>query len=164
MNQVTEINHQLQRLVAVPDWRFAVGLRIRFNHPTLLYQTYPEEWIAYYAKNGLLFFDPTVRWGMTHTGMIDWSQLEGEDSAGVLRQAREHGLVHGIAVSVGDSTTRSMGFFAHPTRQISHDERALAQDVVATLHDLSEGSPDLSPSELAPYLALNDHLRAPQQG
>ena len=159
MKLTQKINLELQRLVAIEGWCFAVGLRIRFNHPTLLYQTYPEAWIAYYAKNGLLFVDPAVRWGMTHTGICDWNDLASDDSAGVLRQAADHGLVHGIAISVGDVATRSLGFFASATRSITADERALAQDVVAALHDASDGVADLSPADLAPLIALNDQLR-----
>lgn len=159
MKPTQKINLELQRLVAVPVWRFAVGLRIRFNHPTLLYQTYPDDWIAYYAKNGLLFVDPTVRWGMTETGMVDWNDLASGDSAGVFRQAADHGLVHGIAISVGDHATRSLGFFAARERPISADERLLAQEVVTNLHEATEGVTELSQAELAPFLALNDQLR-----
>ncbi|PZR00717.1 MAG: transcriptional regulator [Cereibacter sphaeroides] len=159
MKPTQKINLELQRLVAVPVWRFAVGLRIRFNHPTLLYQTYPEDWIAYYAKNGLLFFDPTVRWGMTETGIVDWDDLASTDSAGVFKQAADHGLVHGIAISVGDHAERSLGFFAAKERPISADERVLAQEVVKNLHEATEGVADLSPADLAPFIALNDHLR-----
>jgi LuxR family transcriptional regulator len=160
MKQAGKINLELQRLVATADWRFAIGLRIRFNHPTLLYQTYPEAWLTYYAQNGLVFADPTVRWGMTHTGICDWADLEADDAAGVLRQARNYGLVHGIAVSVGDQATRSMGFFAHATRPISDAERKLALEVIEALHAETEGVTDLSPEALAPYQALNDALRS----
>ncbi len=159
MNQIEKINSQLQRLVEVDGWCYAVGLRIRFNHPTLLYQTYPEDWIAHYAKNGLLFSDPAVRWGMTHTGICDWSDLAADDTAGVLQTAANFGLVHGIAISVGDDATRSLGFFAHSKRSLNEAERQLAQSAVSALHAASEGVTDMSPEELAPLLALNDHLR-----
>jgi LuxR family transcriptional regulator, quorum-sensing system regulator SdiA len=162
MNRTEKINRQLQRLVEIPGWCYAIGLRIRFNHPTLLYQTYPEAWITYYAKNGLLFADPAVRWGMTHTGACDWAELAADDSAGVLRQAADHGLLHGIVISVGDVATRSLGFFANSKRPISVAERNLAHDVVAALHAESDGVADLDPSELAPLIALNDHLRPPK--
>jgi LuxR family transcriptional regulator len=162
MNHVEKINHQLQRLVACEGWCFAVGLRIKFNHPTLLYQTYPEAWIAYYAKNGLLFADPAVRWGMTHTGICDWSDLASDDTAGVLKTAAEFGLVHGIAISVGDATTRSLGFFAHSKRKLTKAESELAHSAVAAMHEASEGVADMTPDELAPLLALNADLRRPQ--
>ncbi len=161
MNQGEKIHGELQRLGAVPGWRYAIGLRIRFNHPTLLYQTYPEAWIAHYARNGLLFFDPAVRWGMTQTGLCDWADLAADDSAGVLRTAAEFGLVHGVVISVGDEATRSLGFFAQSSGPLTGDERGLAQGVVAALHDATDGVADLPPAEIAVLQSLNDHLRPP---
>jgi LuxR family transcriptional regulator len=161
MNQTEKINRELQRLVAVKGWCYAIGLRIKFNHPTLLYQTYPEAWIAHYAKNGLLFADPAVRWGMTHTGVCDWADLIADDAAGVLKTAAEFGLVHGIAISVGDATTRSLGFFAHSKHKLTEAESQLALSVVTALHEASEGVAEMSPEDLAPLLALNDQLRSP---
>ena len=139
---VEKINRKLQRLVAAKGWCYAIGLRIKFNHPTLLYQTYPEAWIAHYAKNGLLFVDPAVRWGMTHTGVCDWSELAADDTAGVLRTAAEFGLVRGIAISVGDATTRSLGFFARSKRKLTEAKSQLALSVVTALHEASEGVAD----------------------
>lgn len=160
MTQSKKIDEQLKRLVAADDWTFAVGLRIRFNHPTLLYQTYPEEWIAYYAQNGLMFSDPTVLWGMTNLGIRDWDDLQDQDSAGVLTKGREFGLVHGIVVSVGDAAHRSIGFFAHASRPIGQELRDLALDVMNKLHELTENIAELSPAQIAQLAALNDKLRA----
>jgi len=159
MKRIQRIDHQLQRLVAVPDWYFAIGLRIRFNHPTLLYQTYPEDWIAHYARNGLLFVDPAVGWGMANSGICDWKDLAAGDVAGVLEQAAGYGLLHGIVVSVGDMTTRSLGFFAASQAPIAAHLRNLAQDVVISLHDATDGLSEMAPSDLAPFVALNDRLR-----
>lgn len=163
MNQRGKINAELQRLGQVPGWRYAIGLRIRFNHPTVLYQTYPVAWIEHYARNGLLFFDPAVRWGMTQTGICDWADLVAEDTAGVLRTAAEFGLVYGIVISVGDEATRSLGFFAQASRAFTEDERALALDVVTALHAVTEGVADLSAAEIAALQSLNDHLRPPPE-
>jgi LuxR family transcriptional regulator len=160
MKRIQKVDLQLQRLVAVPDWSFAIGLRIRFNHPTLLYQTYPEAWIAHYARNGLLFVDPAVGWGMTNSGICDWDDLAAGDSAGVLKQAAGYGLRHGIVVSVGDMATRSLGFFASSKAPIAKQDRILAQDVVLSLHDETDGMTELSPADLAPFIALNDGLRS----
>jgi LuxR family transcriptional regulator, quorum-sensing system regulator SdiA len=159
MTLAEKINGELQRLVAQSDWRFAVGLRIRFNHPTLMYQTYPEEWVLYYAKNGLLFSDPTLLWGMSHFGTCDWASLEAQDSAGVLERAKAYGLVHGLIVSVGDNTTRSIGFFTHATRPINAAERALGEDVMNKLHAMSEGVTEMDQAQLAPLYALAEELR-----
>ena len=38
-----KITNLLQRIVVVHDWKFAIGVRISFNNPSLLYQTYPQE-------------------------------------------------------------------------------------------------------------------------
>jgi len=159
MNQTQKINHELQRLVAQGDWRFAVGLRIRFNHPTLLFQTYPEAWVAIYAQRGLLFSDPAVAWGMTHFGLCTWAELESQDAAGVLALARTFGLNHGITVSVGDGASRSIGFFTHSDRPIDAEEQALAADAMTRLHAASEGVAELDVAALARLAALGDGLR-----
>lgn len=159
MKRIQRIDHQLQRLVAVPDWCFAIGLRIRFNHPLLLYQTYPEDWIAHYARNGLLFVDPAVGWGMANSGICDWKDLVAGDAAGVLEQAAGYGLRHGIVVSVADMTTRSLGFFAGSQAPIAGHLRSLAQEVMISLHDATDGLSEMAPSDLAPFVALNDRLR-----
>jgi len=160
MERIQKIDRQLQRLVAVPQWRFAIGLRIRFNHPTLLYQTYPEKWVSHYSRNGLLFVDPAVGWGMTNTGMVNWDDLTSSDPAGVFSQAAEHGLRHGIVVSVGELATRSLGFFASSDGPIPQNHRALADEVVQELHGLSQGMEEMDPADLAPFAALNDQLRS----
>jgi LuxR family transcriptional regulator len=97
---------------------------------------------------------------MTNTGICDWKDLVAADAAGVLEQAAEYGLLHGIVVSVGDMTTRSLGFFASATVPIAEQHRSLAQDVVLALHNETDGMTELSPSDLAPYIALNDGLRS----
>jgi LuxR family transcriptional regulator len=159
MERIQRLNQLLQRLVAVPEWRFAIGLRIRFNHPTLLYQTYPEDWVAYYAQNALVFTDPAVAWGMTNNGVCVWDDLASTDAAGVLQLAARYGLNHGIVVSIGEVATRSLGFFASPKAPLSPDLRDLAQQVVEELHGITAGFEDLPSGELAPFRAVNDDLR-----
>ena len=149
MPMVEEIESQLLRLRAVDGWRYAIGLRVRFANPTLLYQTYPEAWLTEYAARGLRFSDPTIRWGMAHTGVIAWSDLAGDDPDGVLDKARAHGLCHGIAVSVGDAATRSLGFFARTDRALDPTQTALAQDVVHRLHAATATVADMDEASLA---------------
>jgi LuxR family transcriptional regulator, quorum-sensing system regulator SdiA len=159
MDLQAKINAQLQRLITQGDWRFALGLHIRFNHPTLMYQTYPEDWVQYYAKNGLMFADPTLLWGMTNFGTCDWKDLEHLDVAGVLRQARAFGLVQGIAVSVGDVSARSLGFFTHHDTPIGDAMRETAEDVMVKLHEMTVGITDLPKARLDELASLNDDLR-----
>jgi len=158
MNRAENISLQLQRAVAHPGWRFAIGLRVRLNHPTLLYQTYPQDWVAAYAAEGLFLVDPAVRWGMTHTGLCDWADLLTEDETGIFARAACHGLRHGIAVSVGDDGSRSLGFFARPDRAPDAAERALACDIMARLHDLTAEAPTLPETERTALQRLGEGL------
>ena len=105
-----KISNLLQRIVETDDWKFSIGVRIRFNNPSLLYQTYPQGWQDYYSKNALVMVDPTVRWGLQHTGVTSWAALTDQDSEGVFAAAAEHGLNHGFAVSEGSPKDRTMGF------------------------------------------------------
>ncbi|TMV71926.1 transcriptional regulator, partial [Thioclava sp. BHET1] len=97
-----KISQLLRYLSDISDWRFAIGVRIRFANPTLTYQTYPKAWIEYYDANHLLYQDPTIRWGMTHTGTATWAELADQDAAGVFDKAAAFGLRHGLIVSVGE--------------------------------------------------------------
>lgn len=161
MIKTEQIRQELDRLTAQGDWRFAIGLVIRFNKPSLMYETYPQEWLDYYAKNGLLFSDPILQWGMENFGICEWSALNDQDAGGVLERAATFGLVHGIIVSVGNQAARSVGFFAHALRPITAEETALAKDVMDRLHELSLTVADLDPATLAPLIALNQLLRDP---
>jgi LuxR family transcriptional regulator len=161
MTLTDQIRAQLDRLTAQSDWRFAIGLVIRFNKPTLMYQTYPQAWLDYYARNGLLFSDPILKWGMENFGICDWGALRAQDAAGVVERAATFGLVHGIIASTGNEVSRSVGFFAHAQRPITPEETALATDVVERLHELSLSVADSDPASLAPLLALNQLLRDP---
>lgn len=145
MIDVRTLRRKLQLMSAISDWKFALGLHVRFANPTLLYQTYPQEWIDFYTANGLVFRDPTVRWAMTHTGICDWSELAEQDESNVFGQAAEFGLRYGKAVAVGDET-RSAGFFAHPSRRIEQAEVEEAHALLKELHDMTKGV-ELMPAE-----------------
>jgi LuxR family transcriptional regulator len=126
-----------------------------------MYQTYPQAWLDYYARNGLLFSDPILKWGMENFGICYWGALRAQDAAGVMERAATFGLVHGIIASTGNEVSRSVGFFAHAQRPITPEETALATDVVERLHELSLSVADSDPASLAPLLALNQLLRDP---
>ena len=119
MVSVNNVRNILRDLNDHTGWRFAVGVRIRFANPTLLFQTYPQEWIDYYNDNALIFTDPTIRWGLSHTGVCDWDDLRADDGAGMMTKAAEHGLRFGIVVSVGDVGSRTLGFFCHADRPLT---------------------------------------------
>ncbi|OOY18172.1 autoinducer binding domain-containing protein [Thioclava sp. DLFJ4-1] len=147
MIDVHEMRQSLQRLGEVSDWKFALGLHIRFANPTLLYQTYPQEWMNFYTANGLVFVDPTVKWAMTHTGICDWSELADQDESNVFGQAAEFGLRFGKAIAIGE-TSRSAGFFTHPSRKIEDAEAEQARALLEELHEMTKGVELLPEGEL----------------
>ena len=154
MTKVDTIRQLLQRMSAITDWKYALGLHIRFANPTLLYQTYPQEWIDRYASEGMFFSDPVVRWAIDHTGICDWSDLAPQDANNVLGQAADYGLKFGKVVSIGQQT-KSFGFFAHGERPITTDEIAAAEAVFLELHDTTQGTDQMSETELLDLRDLN---------
>jgi len=159
MTQVRTISEILQRMSVVSDWRFALGLHVRFANPTLLYQTYPPEWIKYYNSEGLVFVDPAVRWAIANKGICDWSDLEAVDDHNVLGQAANHGLKFGKIVSVG-GPSRSFGFFARPSRTIQDAEIHTAKVLLEELHHITQGAETLPEHELAVLCRASTTLSA----
>lgn len=158
MTKLATVHRLLQRLSEIADWKFAIGVRIRFANPTLLYQTYPQGWIDFYNQEGLIFVDPTVKWAIMNDGICDWSDLTDVDSSDVLGQSAQYGLKFGKVVSIGESASRTIGFFAHASRKIDLDEIQAAQSVLQELHQVTEGIDALSDQELAALRALNFSL------
>ncbi|MDO9527466.1 MAG: autoinducer binding domain-containing protein, partial [Gemmobacter sp.] len=152
---VDAIKSQLTRLSQVEGWRYAIGLRVRFANPTILYNTYPDSWLTEYAALGLRFSDPTIRWGMSNFGVIDWADIAIDDPDGVMIKAQDHGLKFGIAVSVGDTVVRSMGFFARSDRSLTPEETDLASDIVDKLHLATDGLANADEATLDKLRGLN---------
>ena len=154
MTNLTTTKQLLLRLDGIADWRFAVGLHIRFANPTLLYQTYPQRWIEYYNEHGLVFVDPAVRWAIANIGICDWSDLADDDVSNVLVQAADYGLRFGKIVSLSNET-RTFGFFTHPSRKIEDTEIDEALAVLEQLHDVTRGAELLAEKDLASLRELN---------
>lgn len=160
MEIVQQVSQLLRELRAMESCRFAIGVRIRFANPTLVYHNYPVAWLEQYDSLGLRFRDPTVRWGMTHTGISRWSDLQAQDDAGVFTRAAEHGLRYGIGVSVGVPEARTLGFFARPDHELDGPETAQAAAIVQGMHDAAEGIERASPETLHALRILNEQASA----
>ena len=123
---------------------FAIALHIRFTTPTYLFQSYPARWLEHYSASGLVVHDPTVRWGLQNLGHVRWSDLERIDSHGVLDDAKDFGLMNGVAIAVMQSETRSIGSFARADREYHEDEMTGLEARLAELHMATIGTSDLS--------------------
>ena len=78
--------------------------------------------------------DPTVHWGLNNVGRIRWSDLEAIDSKGVLEEARNFGIMSGVAISVLISESRSIASFARADREYDEDEMAQFERDLGRLH------------------------------
>jgi len=133
----------LRNLQTIATAGFILALHVRFNAPTLMFRTYPDAWIDYYARNNLVLSDPSVAWGMANTGARRWSDMP--DTGDVLRQARAHGLSFGLTCSMADGPSRSLCGFAHDSRDFETAEVERLQDRAARLHAATAGHTHIAP-------------------
>ena len=137
---------------------FAIALHIRFSAPRYMFQTYAKRWLDHYDSAGLLVADPVVGWGMQNVGCITWAELESIDSLNVMGQAKDFGLMNGVAISIFSSGTRSIGGFARADRDFERAEIAEMERLLTQLHDATIDMPQLSREDQAALRALSIRL------
>jgi LuxR family transcriptional regulator len=157
MAQSTSIAESLRDLDEFSPSGFAIALHIRFTTPVYLFQTYGRRWMDHYSEHGLVVNDPTVHWGLGHTGRIRWSDLQPLDSAGVLTAARNHGLGHGVTVSILNGT-RSIASFARDDREYDDFEMDTIEDLVTELHEKTASRFELSSADRSALRDLSIRL------
>jgi LuxR family transcriptional regulator, quorum-sensing system regulator SdiA len=113
---------------------FAIALHIRFAAPRYLFQSYPKNWMDHYSRKGLVTNDPTIRWAMGNAGRVRWSELEAIDTAGVLEQAKNFGILNGVTVAVLDDISRSIASFARADRDFDEAEMDRLEETFTKLH------------------------------
>jgi LuxR family transcriptional regulator len=125
---------------------YAIGLHLSFTTSKYIFQTYPRNWMEAYSRKGMILQDPTIRWGLENTGSVRWSDLEGSDPGGVIAEARGHGLVEGLSISVATDASRSLGSFATPGQPFDGATVTELSDRLRRMHkisvDIETDSPD----------------------
>ncbi len=149
--KVELITQKLGKLSAVCDTGFALAVHIRYTRPTLLYQTYDQEWADHYSEKGYMLSDPTVHWGLANVGTMDWDRLVDQDPEGVIKAAHGFGLTNGWTYATGPSTSRSLGSMTC-SRPFTDAERDRIRQLIDDIHDLTEDFESFPPS-------VKDHLR-----
>ncbi|SNT16982.1 autoinducer binding domain-containing protein [Tropicimonas sediminicola] len=134
MDDTREIRDILAEIQGRCNAGFAVALHVHYTTPRFLFQTYEPAWAKVYSERGLVLRDPTVRWGLENEGMIDWSALEHDDPAGVLKLAREHGIHYGFTHAIADGGSRSVGSFARKDTDFSEEDREVLSSMFLQLH------------------------------
>lgn len=146
------VARHLSRLGVLCDTGFALAIHIRLTAPTLLYQTYAQDWAEHYSTKGYMLSDPVVHWGLTHVGRVEWAALTNADPEGVIAAAVSFGLTHGWTYAVGSASTRTIAGLTRSGRAHSAEEVAEIQAIVDDLHALTDGFDDFPK-------ALQDKLR-----
>ena len=149
----TDVRGDIRRYIARLQDRspsgFAIAFHIHFTTSDFLFQTYDQEWIDLYSKEGLVVHDPVVRWGFENTGWTRWSDLPYDDPRGVMAQAHRFGLTYGIAAGIEEGGSRSVAGFARADREYTDAEaRVLLADATA-LHLATAVAGRLSPEARA---------------
>jgi hypothetical protein len=92
-----------------------VGLHIRYVSPLIMVNTYPDAWQEVYTSKLYGLRDPTLAWGLSHTGTRRWSEIGLPDPFGILPEAAGYGLVYGMIASIGPMSSRTITVRAGPT-------------------------------------------------
>lgn len=137
MSPTKSLDAGLSRLTQLAPKGYALGLHIRFASAHIMIQTYDPQWIAAYTEKGYMLCDPLVSWGFGNEGAVRWSEINHPDPHDVLGQARAFGLVYGIAVSHGPTSSRTIGGFAREDREFTDQEMTAIQKIVHKLHENS---------------------------
>jgi LuxR family transcriptional regulator, quorum-sensing system regulator SdiA len=118
----------LGKIAVLCDTGYLLAAQIRYTRPSLMYRTYPQAWIDYYSEQGYMMSDPVVHWGLTHTGVVLWSELTGQDPEGVVAAAGSYGLNNGWTYATGPSTGRTI---ASMTKSGADFTAAQQADIIA---------------------------------
>jgi len=137
---------------------FAIALHVRFTRPTFLFQSYPRRWMDHYAAAGLVLRDPTVNWGFHNVGHVRWSDLERIDTGSVLDQARNFGIMYGVAVAIVRNASRSIASFSRSDEEYEGEAMIELESLLAELHDATGPSEDLTPDDHDALNALSVKL------
>jgi LuxR family transcriptional regulator, quorum-sensing system regulator SdiA len=125
----------------------AIALHVRFTRPTYLFQTYAQRWMDVYSAKGFVMHDPVVRWGLQNTGRTRWSDLASIDTAGVLEEAKDHGMMNGVAIGIVLDGSRSIGGFSRADRDYDEAETDELEVLLSRLHTETAGLGQLSAAD-----------------
>ena len=95
---------------------FAIALHIKSHAPTFLFQTFPVAWVEYYHTHGLVMKDPMMHWAFANTGTLRWREMADADPAGVIANAKRHGMAYGCTTSIHGEASRSLAGFTRSDR------------------------------------------------
>ncbi|MGX9857204.1 autoinducer binding domain-containing protein (plasmid) [Limimaricola variabilis] len=155
--------HDFHDLIRVSPLGFNAVLRVNRGRAVHVENCFPPAWRDAYERQSYFLRDPTVGWALGHDGVIDWATLEPNDPAGVLADARAHGLMHGITVATGSGDIRSFCGLARVDRPFTATEAQRALAVIERLHKGPPGAPALTAAQREALRLMAEgerHMRA----
>lgn len=148
MSKAPVLDLLLHELSLITPGGYAVGLHIRYAAPLILMNTYPEAWQDIYTAKVYGLRDPTLAWGLSHTGVRRWSEIGIPDPFGILKEAAEYGMIYGMIGSVGPLSSRSIVGATRADREYTQDEMDQIFRIVQRMHDMTEPPTRLSKAQV----------------
>lgn len=148
MSVRSDIEDQLALLSRLAPGGFFFALHIRFALPLLAHQSYDPRWIDLYTEQAYALRDPIIAWGFSTIGTSRWSEIGLPDPFDILGQAKEFGMIYGVAVSCGPMKSRTIASAARSDREFSDDEIAAIEKVILSLHDRTEPPTNLTNAQI----------------
>lgn len=142
------IELQTRRLAQLAPEGFFFALHIRFALPLLHHQTYPQGWTDRYTEEAYALRDPIIAWGFSTVGSTRWSELEIPDPFDILGQAKEFGMIYGLAVSCGPMQSRTIASASRADREFHDEEIKMFQALILQLHDMTEPPTSLTDAQI----------------
>lgn len=130
---------------------FYIAIRIGFAFPMVEHNRLPVAWVREYTASGLIVHDPAMSWVYKNCGVSRWSELDEDDTQGVLELAKNHGLLFGAVASCvdeGDASQRTFGFFCRSDREYSGGELERLNASLIAAHKAYERPRNLTAAEI----------------
>lgn len=142
------IEEHTTQLALLAPGGFFFALHIRFALPLMHHQTYPKGWTDLYTEEAYALRDPIIAWGFSRIGTTRWSEIDIPDPFNILGQAREYGMVYGLAVSRGPMSSRTIASASRDDREFSDEEIQEFAKSIDELHHLTEPPKSLSDAQI----------------
>ena len=147
MSKAPVLDLMLHELSLAAPAGFAAGLHIRYVAPLIMVNTYPDAWQEIYTAKLYGLRDPTLAWGLSHTGTRRWSEIGLPDPFGIMAESAEYGLVYGMIASLGPMSSRTITGASRSDREFTDDEMEHIFRIVQRMHDLTEPPARLSKAQ-----------------
>ena len=159
MSRMHEAENLFDGLRLISPFGYSARLHIRFAAPLFFRRTHSKLWTTRYDENAFAMRDPRIFWGLSICGATRWSEIKFPDPFHILKQAREHGMCFGAAVSCGLITSRSIVVVAREDREFADEEIEELQVLTHALHEICEPPTKLTGCQIEALVLLDEGHR-----